>query len=319
MVQTLSLPNDLQLRVLRQAPKGRQVQTGDLLGVYYSGSLTDGTRFDANLNFEGLIPLLPLFTFTLGQNRVIQGWEQGLFGRRIGEVVELTIPPELGYGSSGTGSIPANATLVFNVVLVGMIGAEQQLLPADQRQPIFYDLNTLGLSPSKLGLPRQLLKGGLSRADSGRLLVGTDRVDLIIGQPDPSTNQGRPELLVGLRGNDRLSGGGGRDLLVGGAGGDRFVFTALSDSSAGEASRDVISDFQGNKGDRLDLRGIDIDPATPGRQGLTYRGSEPFTGLAGALRYENGLLQADSNGDRQADLEITLLNNPLLLPKQLLL
>lgn len=313
MPQTITTANGLSITILRRAPGGPRLQAGDTVGVWYAGRTSDGTPFDANLDFDGFRPLSPRpFVFTLGTGQVIQGWEQGLLNRQVGEVLELTIPPELGYGSSGNGTIPPNATLVFTVVLLGVIGADQAALPADQRQSFLYDLKALGLKPSKLGLSRKFLSPELSSARSGRLLVGTERPDTITGGNDG-------ELLVGLPGDDRLTGAGGKDIQVGGKGADTFVIEAVGDSAAGAANRDVISDFQGRKGDRIDLSGIDADSNLEGQQAFRFIRTKPFSGQAGELRYRAGLLQGDVNGDRKADLELELLGQPKLQAGQLLL
>ena len=119
------MASDVEINVLRRS-KGAVVRAGDQLGVLYSGSLVngDGTPFDANYDFSNFstIPGRQLFGFTLGSGRVIEGWDQALTGRRLGEVLELTIPAELAYGSAGAPpSIPANAPLRFLVELVGAV------------------------------------------------------------------------------------------------------------------------------------------------------------------------------------------------------
>ena len=91
---------------------GEGAKNGDRLVVHYTGTLTDGKQFDSS---RGRAP----FEVTLGQRRVIAGWEQGLQGMKTGESRKLTIPPELGYGERGVGgAIPPNATLVFEVELL---------------------------------------------------------------------------------------------------------------------------------------------------------------------------------------------------------
>jgi len=95
---------------------GESAKSGDAVTVNYTGTLTNGTKFDSSLN-PGRTP----FQFTLGQNGVIQGWELGVVGMKIGEKRKLTIPPELGYGAQGAGGvIPPNATLVFEIDLLGI-------------------------------------------------------------------------------------------------------------------------------------------------------------------------------------------------------
>ena len=92
---------------------GEGAKNGDTLVVHYTGTLTDGKKFDSSRD-RG-----KPFEVTLGQRRVIQGWEQGLQGMKAGESRRLTIPPELGYGERGAGNvIPPNATLVFEVELL---------------------------------------------------------------------------------------------------------------------------------------------------------------------------------------------------------
>jgi FKBP-type peptidyl-prolyl cis-trans isomerase len=90
---------------------GATVVTGDTVTVTYVGTLTNGTQFDAGT-----------FSFRVGAGQVIKGWDQGLVGMRIGGRRRLTIPPNLGYGSQANGSIPANSTLKFDIVLVAIAG-----------------------------------------------------------------------------------------------------------------------------------------------------------------------------------------------------
>lgn len=316
MAKTITTADGLKIRILRPAPRGPRLRPGDTVGVFYDGKLIDGTPFDANFDFVGFRPLNQLFVFTLGKNQVIQGWEKGLLNRRVGEVLELTIPPDQGYGSSGQGTIPPNARLVFRLVLLGVIPAEQAALPEAQRAPRFYNLKDLGLKPSSLGLSEKLLSAELSTVQAGRLLVGTNLPDTITGL---GSGELSGELLLGLRGNDRLSGGQGRDIQVGGNGGDTFVYTTLGDSPAGQDQRDVIADFQGRQRDRIDLSAIDADPGLEGNQGFIFIGSAAFSGQPGELRYRSGLLQGNAKGDLQADLEIELLGDPNLLAGHLLL
>jgi len=103
-----------------------------------------------------------------------------------------------------------------------------------------------------------------------------------------------------------LRGGLGSDLLSGGGGSDRFRYATVNDSPAGTDQRDVIRDFNGAQGDRIDLATIDADPAAAGQQAFRYIGSADFSGQPGEVRFAQGLLQANLTADSDADLEIAL-------------
>jgi peptidylprolyl isomerase len=93
---------------------GATPNVGDNVTVHYTGWLTDGTKFDSSLD-RG-----QPFSFPLGQGRVIAGWDEGVASMKAGTVRQLVIPPELAYGAQGAGSIiPPNATLIFEVELIG--------------------------------------------------------------------------------------------------------------------------------------------------------------------------------------------------------
>ncbi|HVU80333.1 MAG TPA: FKBP-type peptidyl-prolyl cis-trans isomerase [Candidatus Paceibacterota bacterium] len=92
---------------------GAEARPGDTLLVNYTGKLDDGTVFDTSV---GRTP----YPFVLGAGSVIQGWDQGLQGMKVGGKRLLIVPPALGYGAAGNGPIPPNATLVFEVELVGV-------------------------------------------------------------------------------------------------------------------------------------------------------------------------------------------------------
>lgn len=92
---------------------GLEAKSGSLISVHYTGTLTDGTKFDSSKD-RG-----EPFEFTLGAGQVIQGWDKGFSGMKIGGKRKLTIPSEMGYGSQGAGGvIPPNATLIFEVELL---------------------------------------------------------------------------------------------------------------------------------------------------------------------------------------------------------
>lgn len=94
---------------------GVEIKNGQIAVVHYTGKLTDGTTFDSSVT-RGTP-----FEFPLGAGMVIKGWELGVLGMKVGEKRILTIPADLGYGERGAGGvIPPNATLVFEVELLGI-------------------------------------------------------------------------------------------------------------------------------------------------------------------------------------------------------
>ena len=103
---------ELEMETLTEG-NGEIAEVGKRVSVHYEGRLEDGTVFD------GSRPRGQAFSFTIGAGQVIQGWEQGVAGMKVGETRKLTIPPELGYGEAGaSGVIPPNATLVFEIELL---------------------------------------------------------------------------------------------------------------------------------------------------------------------------------------------------------
>lgn len=98
-----------------QIGEGAEASAGQRVSVHYTGWLTSGEKFDSSLDRGSP------FQFQLGAGQVIKGWDQGVAGMKIGGKRKLTIPPELGYGERGAGNlIPPNATLVFEVELLGL-------------------------------------------------------------------------------------------------------------------------------------------------------------------------------------------------------
>jgi len=91
---------------------GAQAVAGKKVKVHYTGTLLDGTKFDSSLD-KG-VP----FEFTLGQNEVIAGWDEGIAMMKVGGRAKLVIPSDLAYGPRGSGPIPPSATLVFEVELI---------------------------------------------------------------------------------------------------------------------------------------------------------------------------------------------------------
>lgn len=110
----MEIKNGVKIETLRLGV-GVEAQNGDDVVVHYTGTLQDGTKFDSSLD-RGTP-----FSFTLGVGQVIKGWDIGVSGMKIGEKIKLTIPPDLAYGANGIpGAIPPNATLIFEVELLGI-------------------------------------------------------------------------------------------------------------------------------------------------------------------------------------------------------
>lgn len=93
---------------------GPAVEKGDTLTVHYIGTTQDGVKFDSS--YDRGQP----FVFTVGEGKVIAGWEEGLIGMKAGGSRILVIPPDMAYGNRQVGAIPPNSPLVFRVDLVGI-------------------------------------------------------------------------------------------------------------------------------------------------------------------------------------------------------
>jgi FKBP-type peptidyl-prolyl cis-trans isomerase FkpA len=107
-------PSGLQYWDLKKGT-GAVAKAGDSVKVHYTGWLTDGKKFDSSVDRN------EPFSFKLGAGMVIPGWDQGVAGMKVGGKRQLRIPPDLGYGARGAGgAIPPNATLVFDVELLGV-------------------------------------------------------------------------------------------------------------------------------------------------------------------------------------------------------
>ena len=278
---------------LLRASKGRKVSNGDNLLVRYDGTLMNGDRFDANFDFTSFLPPIPNyfqsgdqfilgagnsnpFEFTLGSGQVIAGWDQGLKNRRLGEVVELTIPADLAYGDNERPGIPANSALRFKVELLASI-------PDGESAPDFPSLNDIKVDSEKLGLQSD------DFADIDQVKIGLDGSDRLNGD---NAN----DLLIGLKGNDKLMGAGGADLLIGGKGKNHFIYSEAEDSPDAKGERDQIFGF--GKKDKINLRAM--------ADALQFIGSSKFTGTAGDVRFAKETLSIDVDGDKSADFAVEM-------------
>jgi FKBP-type peptidyl-prolyl cis-trans isomerase len=98
-----------------QEGQGEEARAGHNVSVHYTGWLENGTKFDSSHDRKSP------FSFKLGGGQVIRGWDEGVAGMKVGGKRKLTIPSDLGYGARGAGGvIPGNATLIFEVELLGV-------------------------------------------------------------------------------------------------------------------------------------------------------------------------------------------------------
>ncbi len=108
------MSQELQIEDL-QLGDGKEVVKGALITTHYRGCLEDGTEFDSS--FSRGQP----FQCVIGTRRVIQGWDQGLMGMRVGGKRKLWVPAHLGYGERAVGRIPPNSNLVFEIELLEVL------------------------------------------------------------------------------------------------------------------------------------------------------------------------------------------------------
>jgi peptidylprolyl isomerase len=112
--QSATTPSGLKIEFMKEGT-GPKPQKGQRVVVHYTGTLEDGKKFDSSRDRGAP------FDFKVGMGEVIPGWDEGLMLMKVGDRAKLTIPPQLGYGARGAGGvIPPNATLIFDVELLGV-------------------------------------------------------------------------------------------------------------------------------------------------------------------------------------------------------
>ncbi len=143
--------------------------------------------------------------------------------------------------------------------------------------------------------------------NANNVIIGNSAANKLSGGGGNDTLEGGAgnDTLAGGSGNDFLYGGLGADALNGNGGADTFVYKAVEESSL--ASFDTISGFSAKTGDMIDLSAIDANSiGGTDNDAFVYIGAQEFSGTAGELRFANGFLQGDTNGDGTADLSIKL-------------
>ena len=100
--------------ILIEPGDGPSPEPGDVVRVHYTGWLISGEKFDSSVDRGRPFP------FTLGRGQVIPGWDEGIDSLHVGGKARLILPPELAYGAAGRPPIPPNATLIFDVQLMGI-------------------------------------------------------------------------------------------------------------------------------------------------------------------------------------------------------
>ena len=105
------MENNLKTVILKPGT-GDEAVNGTMVTVNYTGWLVNGTKFDSSLDRNR-----PL-EFTLGAKEVIEGWEKGVLGMKVGEIRRLEIPANMAYGDRDLGIIPPNSDLIFEVELL---------------------------------------------------------------------------------------------------------------------------------------------------------------------------------------------------------
>lgn len=119
---TVTTSSGLKYIVLKKG-NGKKSEAGKMAEVHYTGWLTTGKKFDSSKDRN------ETFEFNLGAGQVIKGWDEGVALMRIGDKFRLIIPSDLGYGEKGAGDIiPPNATLIFDVDLIGVHTAKKQIV-----------------------------------------------------------------------------------------------------------------------------------------------------------------------------------------------
>lgn len=287
---------------------------------YYKGPENDGTHVATLFSSNGT--KLATATFT-GESD--QGWQEVKLSTPVTVTAGSTYvaayhAPEGEYSASLNyfGSSVSNGplTAMGGVYKYGAAGS----FPNQTYQASNYwvDVVFKATASSAAGAGQATAGGGTGAEATGKSLSGGSGNDVLTGGAgnDRLVGGDGDDHLSGGAGNDVLRGGPGKDILVGGAGADTFQF---GKATVGSTSIDRISDFSHAQGDKIDLSEIDANLGKGGDQAFHYIAADAFSGTAGELRYQGGILSGDVDGDGHVDFAIELSNASKLVAADFLL
>jgi len=229
------------------------------------------------------------------------------YGKRLGNFASYGIENTLGYAQATNQNLPTKATNAY-LYLDDVHNTESGQAMTAQAMALTLESNREAIAAATLTHQKHGTSGHdlLLAPRQNSELFGEAGNDLLRGNTGNDALWGGlgQDTLSGGRGNDWLQGGQGSDRLSGGEGADFFSYQ-INDASS--RWRDTITDFDGQRGDRLGITAV-LDGEDPfANPGWKYIGSSAFSGAAAELRFANGHLQGDVDGDRKADLLIHLL------------
>lgn len=265
----------------------------------------EGFQADYAAMMQGLAKQFPYAALIYYSPEFGSNWDQ--YGDRLGNFASYGIQNSLGYAQSTNQDLPATATNsylyfddIHNTESGQAMTAQAMALTLESNRPA---ISAATLTTEQRGTAKAnvLLATPENNALIG--LAGNDRLRGSTGNDALWGDQGSDEL-VGAKGNDWLQGSEGSDRLTGNAGADFFSYRR---QDALARWRDTITDFQGRLGDRLGITAVldGEDPFT--NPGWTYIHAKRFQGTPGELRFSDGWLRGDVDGDGNADLKIQLL------------
>ena len=228
------------------------------------------------------------------------------YGDRLGNFASYGINNTVGYAQATNQDLPAEATNAY-LYFDDVHNTESGQAMTAQAMALTLESNREAIAAATLTYQKRGTSGRdlLLAPRQNSELIGEEGNDLLRGNTGNDALWGGrgQDILSGAQGNDWLQGGQGSDWLIGGTGKDFFSYQANDVSSLWQ---DKIIDFNGLEGDRLGITAV-LDGEDPfANTGWDYIGSKPFSEAAAELRFANGHLLGDVDGDGKADLRIQL-------------